>query len=221
MSKVILNFDESGNMGRKGRYFTIACIETYNTKALKNVMKKSSLKVKRKFPRFANEREIKASDSFPIIKDYILRRIISKDIQIRYATADLPFVHGPLLKDENLLYNYLLHFIIVPVAKRRDVDEIDIFLDKRSIKVESINSFQNYISIKVNYELGLDVKISVDYMESHNSYCIQAADFVANTINSYYEYGHDHCFKILHPKIAQHEKFPRHVFGSEIKHDGV
>ncbi|MDY0395450.1 DUF3800 domain-containing protein [Virgibacillus halophilus] len=217
MTKVILNFDESGNMGRKGRYFTIACVETHNTKPLINVMKKACLKVKKEFPHLTGNREIKASDSFPVIKDYILRRIVTKDIKIRYATADLPYVNRKLLEDENLLYNFLLHFIIVPVAKRSCVNEIDIFLDKRSIKVESLHSFKNYISIKINYELKLDVKINVSYVESHNSYCIQVADFLANVINSYYEYGHDHCFKIIKPKIVQHEKFPRHMFGKDIE----
>ena len=32
-----LIFDESGNLGTSGRYFVIACIDTYNYKALHNV----------------------------------------------------------------------------------------------------------------------------------------------------------------------------------------
>lgn len=35
-----LIFDESGNLGTSGRYFVIACIDTYNYKALHNVMKR-------------------------------------------------------------------------------------------------------------------------------------------------------------------------------------
>lgn len=31
-------FDESGNLGSKGRYFIIACIDTINYKTLHNIM---------------------------------------------------------------------------------------------------------------------------------------------------------------------------------------
>lgn len=217
MNKVILNFDESGNLGRDGRFFTIACIETYNVKPLINIMKKAELKTKRTFEKFKNANEIKASEAYPVIKDYYYRKIVSKNISIRYVTSDLHYVKRALLEDENLLYNYMLNFIIVPIAKYKYLDEIDIFLDKRSIKVRSTNSFRDYITIKLKYEMGLDIKINVKYVESQNSYPIQAADFVANAINSYYEYKYAHYFNILKPKIIQHERFPRRHFGKSKK----
>ena len=33
-------FDESGNLGKSGRYFVIACIDTVECKALHNIMKR-------------------------------------------------------------------------------------------------------------------------------------------------------------------------------------
>ncbi|GMG96268.1 hypothetical protein [Tepidimicrobium xylanilyticum] len=33
-------FDESGNLGSDGRYFVIACVDTYNEKSVHNIMKK-------------------------------------------------------------------------------------------------------------------------------------------------------------------------------------
>lgn len=44
-----LFFDESGNLGKEGRYFVIACIESEKYKRLDRVMKKTLLKVKNKF----------------------------------------------------------------------------------------------------------------------------------------------------------------------------
>ena len=35
-----LIFDESGNLGSKGRYFVIACIDTTNAKELHNIIKR-------------------------------------------------------------------------------------------------------------------------------------------------------------------------------------
>lgn len=217
MTKVILNFDESGNMGRDGRYFTISCIETTDPRPLKNTMKNGGLKVKRKFPSYKDENEIKAVDSNPVIKDYMLRRIASKDIKIRYIVADLPHVKKRLIEDENLLYNFMLHYVILPVARYRNVDHIEINLDKRTIKVKSTNSFKDYINLKINYELGKDIQVDVNYVESQNSYAIQAADFVANAINSYYEYGHEYYYNLFESKIIQNERFPRNHFGKDLR----
>ncbi|UOE54908.1 DUF3800 domain-containing protein [Cytobacillus oceanisediminis] len=213
--KLILNFDESGNLGKQGRYFTIACIEMPFTKPLSNVMKKTVLKVKKEFTRFENVDEIKASDSNPIIKDYFLRKIASKDLNIRYIVADLHHVKSKLLEDENLLYNYMLKFIIEPVAMRRGLKHLVINLDKRTIKVESTNSFENYIKIRLNYDLNLDLDIEVRYIESQNSYPIQAADFVANAINSKYEHGHNYNYDLISSKVVQSERFPRRYFGQQ------
>lgn len=213
--RLILNFDESGNLGKKGRYFTIACIEMPYTKPLTNVMKKAVLKTKQNFSDFQNIDEIKASDSNPIIKDYFLRKIASKDLTIRYIVADLHHVKPKLLEDENLLYNFMLKFIIEPVAMKKGLKHLVINLDKRTIKVESTNSFENYIKIRLNYDLNLDLDIEVNYIESQNSYPIQAADFVANAINSKYEYGHCYNYDLISDKIVQKEQFPRRFFGQQ------
>ncbi|KOP78198.1 hypothetical protein AMS60_18710 [Bacillus sp. FJAT-21945] len=213
--KMILNFDESGNFGKKGRFFTIACVGMENTKPLSNVMKKAVLKTKTVFPEFKDCTEIKASDAYPPIKDYFLKKIASKDLSIRYIVADLHHVKRQLLEDENLLYNYMLKFIIEPVALNRKLKHLIINLDKRSIKVKSTNSFEGYIKIRLNYELNLDINIEVNYVESQNSYAIQAADFVANAVNAKYEYGDNHryYYDLLEGKYVQRELFPRRYFG--------
>lgn len=214
--KVYLNFDESGNMGSRGKYFTIACVQTNNPKSLKNVMKKTVLKVKKKFPKFEEYPEIKASDASMIVKDFFLRKIVSKDdVFVRYVVADKEHVKAKLLEDENLLYNYMLQFIVIPVVGNKKIKELEINLDKRSIKVASGNSFEDYIKVKINYEMGLDIKIKVNYYESQNSYAIQAADFVANAVNTKYEYKAYHCYDLLENKIIQSELFPRALFGTK------
>jgi hypothetical protein len=212
---MILNFDESGNLGRQGRFFTIACVLSDHMKPLNNVMKKAVLKTRGSFSEYADKKEIKASDSSPIIKEYMCRKIASKEIEIRYIVADLEHVNEPLKKEENLLYNYMLHFLIVPVAQKNGVKNLTLNLDKRTIKVKSTNSFEDYIKTKINFEMGLDIKIEVNYIESQNSYSIQAADFVANAVNSFYEYGHDYNYRILDSKFVQKEQFPRALFGAK------
>lgn len=213
---MILNFDESGNLGKKGRYFTIACVAGSELKPLKNVMNRSITNVKNKFPQFKDSREIKASESNPIIKDYMLRKIATKNIEIRYIVADLVHVQQHLLKDENLLYNYMLKFLVLPICKSdKPPRRLVLNIDKRTIKVGSTNSFTDYIKILINYDLNLPIPIEVNYYESHNSVQIQAADFVANAINAKYEYNHDYYYNLIKKKITHSEQFPYRLFGSD------
>lgn len=60
--KRYLIFDESGNLGSSGRYFVIACIDTYNRKALHNIMHRKLGIAKKMFKELANlhSNEIKA-----------------------------------------------------------------------------------------------------------------------------------------------------------------
>src|SRR5699024_12146249 len=115
---------------------SIAGVESSNNKTIINVMKKTEIKTKKTFPSLKNCDEIKSSETYTIIKDYYYRKIVSKDIKIRYVTSDLFHVREDLLEDENLLYNYMLQFIVVPVAKKKGVKQLDLYLDKRTIKVK-------------------------------------------------------------------------------------
>ncbi|NJP37938.1 DUF3800 domain-containing protein [Alkalicoccus luteus] len=212
--KVILNFDESGNMGRQGRYFTIACIEAENTKPLVNIMKKTILKTIKNFPEYNDLDEIKASDSSPVVKEFFLRKIATKEsIKIRYIVADLHHVDAHLKDDENLLYNYMLKLLVTPIAAKNDVSCLCLNLDKRTIKVKSTNSFEDYIKLQLNYEQNCNVEVEVNYIESHNSRAIQAADFVANAINAKYEYNKTYGYTAIEQKIVRRSCFPYKQFG--------
>lgn len=208
-----LYIDESGNLGSAGRYFTIAAIETQHPKPLHNVMKKTILKVKRNFPRYEQMQEIKASQSNPIVKDYFLHKIASKkELRIRYIVADKKHVKKELLADENLLYNYLLKYLIVPFVHRKRPTRLIILLDKRSTKVKSAKSFEDYIQLVLRYELNLNISIAVSYLESQHCYLIQAADFVSNAIYAKYEHQYDYYVNIISSKIVFSQHFPYHSF---------
>ena len=86
-----------------------------------------------------------------------------------------------------------------------------ITLDKRSIKLKSENSFEDYINIILRFDMGFDLDITVSYIESQHSYLIQAADFVSNAIYSRYEYGYDYFMNILVPKVIDEIHFPEKV----------
>ena len=63
-------FDESGNLGKSGRYFVIACIDTSECKSLHNIMKRKLKIADDIFPgmKKGHAYEIKAVEKFPYDK---------------------------------------------------------------------------------------------------------------------------------------------------------
>lgn len=57
--------------------------------------------------------------------------------------------------------------------------------------------------------------VNVAYFESQNSYSIQAADFIANAVNTKYEYNYNYFYNIIKHRIVQSERFPRRYFGTD------
>ncbi|HOO11524.1 MAG TPA: DUF3800 domain-containing protein [Bacillota bacterium] len=214
-------FDESGNLGSRGRYFVIACIETKNAKSLHNIMKKKIFKTKSTFPDIkVNGYEIKASDAYPCVKYHILETIAEKDIKISYIVADKYHVYPELLGDENCFYNYLIGLLTNQIiTSKYKGKKIRFIMDNRTIKVKSINSFSEYIKIKLNYCRLLKINLSVEYIDSKSrkGYIVQAADYVANAIYSFYEYNYRLYYDLIKCKNKCYELFPKSKFGTKSK----
>lgn len=217
-SQRYLIFDESGNLGSSGRYFVIACIDTQNIKSLHNIMHKKLGLAKKKFPQLSclHSNEIKAKDAYPCIKYHILECIAKKDLHISFIVADLQHVKASLLKEKNIFYNYLMRLLIEHIVS--DIDDgtiINILCDNHTTKVASANSFSDYIKLFLLYEKDLNIKLNIQYLDSDskNAYVIQAADYVANALYGYYEYG-EGLYYNLYKHIVNHKLlFPRKSFG--------
>lgn len=213
-----LIFDESGNLGSQGRYFVIACIDTYDQKSLHNIMHKKLGVAKTMFKKLAalHANEIKAKDAYPCIKYHILECIARKNLGISYVVADLHHVRPDLLKDKNILYNYLMRLIIEKLVTEKDNGTtINIICDNHTTKVASANSFSDYIKLYLLYEKDLHLNLKIKYMDSDakNAYIVQAADYVANALYGYYEYGDALYFSRFKYKIKNALLFPRKLFG--------
>lgn len=213
-----LIFDESGNLGTQGRYFVIACIDTYDKKSLHNIMHKKLGVAKTMFNELAvlHANEIKAKDAYPCIKYHILECIARKNLGISYVVADLHHVRPDLLKDKNILYNYLMRLIIEKLVTEKDNGTtINIICDNHTTKVASANSFSDYIKLYLLYEKDLHLNLKIKYMDSDakNAYIVQAADYVANALYGYYEYGDALYFNCFKYKINNALHFPRKLFG--------
>ena len=198
MKEYFMYFDESGNLGTSGKYFVIACIITENRKALHNTMKKT----------------LKANKATKEIKSFVLNRISKNNLEISYIVAEKQHVQEQLIKDQNRFYNFLLKILLDQHKEKFKENKINLILDNKTIKVKSLNSFEDYINIHINYELGLNSDIIVEYKDSksHDAYNIQAVDYIANVIYSHYEYNLDIYMPIIKNKIKVIEEFPKFKF---------
>lgn len=213
-----LIFDESGNLGSSGRFFVIACIDTCNYKSLHNVMKRKLGIAKQQFQELAclHSNEIKAKDAYPCIKYHILETIAAKDLTISYIVADLKYIKPALLKEKNILYNYLMRLLIDRLVSEKDNNtSLNIICDNHTTKIASGNSFEEYIKLHLLYEKNYDVNINVVYMDSddRNAYPVQAADYVANALYGFFEYGDKIYYERFSAKIHNDLYFPYKDFG--------
>lgn len=213
-----LIFDESGNLGSKGRYFVIACIDTHDCKGLHNIMHKKLGAAKKIFPELASlhSNEIKAKEAYPCVKYHILECIARKQLRISYVVADLLHIKQSLLIDKNILYNYLMRLLVEKIISDADNGTtINIICDKHSTKVASGNSFSDYIKLFLLYEKDFDVCLNIQYLDSDakNAFIVQAADYIANALYGYYEYGDKIYFNCFKHKLEKAILFPWKLFG--------
>ena len=121
------------------------------------------------------------------------------------------------MEDKNCLYNYLLSVLLDNFKNIFRNNKVNLILDNKTVKVQSINSFEEYIKIHINYTQRLNSDISVKYMDSSSksAYIVQAADYIANAIFAYYEHGYKSYYDIIESKIDTVELFPRRKFGKD------
>lgn len=213
-----LIFDESGNLGQAGRYFVIACIDTKEYKALHNIMKRKLKKAKDLFPELSTQHahEVKANEAYPCIKYHIIECIISKNVRISYIVVDLNHVDSKLLEDKNILYNFIMKLLISKVITEKDKGtKLNILCDNKTTKVASKNSLGDYLKLYLNYECGYNLDLNILFKDSDagDAFIIQAADYVANAIYTYYEYNNNIYKTLMDAKYEIEDEFPRGKFG--------
>lgn len=207
--------DESGNLGSGGRYFVIALVETCDAKKLHNNVKKRVLDIKRKFPDIKmGSNEIKSEKMYPCAKEFIIRKIFANAVKISYIVVDKKHVANKFIEDKNRAYNYLLKLLLDSVNIRKG-ESFFMGLDNRTIKVKSLNSFEDYINIHFNLELCNDNRIGIKYVDSDSKegFVIQAADYAANSIWAKYEHSYVYYYDILDNNISNTNHFPSSKFG--------
>lgn len=199
--------DESGNLGHNEDYFIIAMLIAHNPKRIKNIIKS--------FCGYHSLVEVHATDLDLPKKQFLINKLTKQqDYSVSYIIADKMMIKKKhLFENNNLLFNYLLSFLLKDVLKA-NTDDVSIHLDNRTQKVASANSLKDYIKIKAYAEWGFNKNLSIEYLDSKNSKVIQVADLIANCIRRKYHWKNDDLYKRLN--IVKSIKFPQETFREQI-----
>lgn len=188
--------DESGDLGwtldkpnRNGgssRYITLTGLvisendEKYITRFISDIYKKYKLtpNIEKKGANFLPEHSSFISNQ--------LSKLSTKchSFKIISITVNKSKVFDALKKDKNIFYNYVLGLLLKnEIVKHKNVE---IILDKRTIKVSHGESFPDYIKTQVWGE-GHNIDISCCFLESTHNKMLWFADWYANFVWRNYE----------------------------------
>ncbi|MBQ3274971.1 DUF3800 domain-containing protein [Candidatus Saccharibacteria bacterium] len=218
--------DESGNMGKSGKYFVLAAIVVKTTKAevrLKRIIRREqTLDASGKPKLFVKKgEEIKFSRLEFAQRQRILTKISKvEDVDVFYFVAYKPLVE--LLrqgKEKNLIYNYFSKLLMMRIFKRYK-EEFEIIFDQRSTAVKSMNSLTDYIKISAYEEFPnlVGKTVTVNQADSKTNLLLQVADMVAGAAFQAYGLHNLHFLEILGSKIRVIDEFPKRGFNGSLKY---
>lgn len=183
-----LFLDESGNLHKNSpdRFFVIGGIFTNNYTDIK----KSYVKINKELKEKLNmdfEAELKA---------VYLNMDEKMDILVKLSQMDGMYIVGIVVDKEkigieieriHLYYNYIIrklldYLIKIKLIKIGKNDDLYLNIDKSSMKIEDINSLQNYLRTHFNIEKNYPFEITVAYWDSKKNYMVQVADIMVNTM---------------------------------------
>lgn len=202
--------DESGNLGKDGRYFTIAAVACHDAKAfhrIKRIFKQACLDYSDDATKPLDEIKttlLKFEQKQALLNELALR----PDHEIFILVADKNHLTFELSeKSRNIGYNYLCGVLAKRILKKYNYG-ICLTFDGRTTKVTSRDSLLDYLRIKGNIEWGYKHKLEVKQADSRAVYCLQAADLLANVSYRAYRDDKKHLLNIVESRIETIVEFP-------------
>lgn len=205
--------DESGNLGKSGKYFVIAALIPYDARArkrIKNLIKNGCVS-------YAEEGEVLDEIKGKNLTVEQLQNLMNnftrnKDFDCGYIIAEKEHLIEKFKQDKNLCFNYLLKILLKPIFENIKEDVI-VIVDNRTIKVGSVNSLEDYIRLTAFTEWGFEHKIDFEYCDSKEVKCLQAVDVISNSVYSKYTYQQPAIYNMFSDFIKYRQHFPFKKFG--------
>jgi len=201
------SFDQPYRHGGSSRYLTIGFALLPQDKS-KYIIRLVRALYKRMGSRPTTE--LKAKDLTPEDKIWFAERVVhlvgrNRDIHLFAITIKKQNVQPHIRIDPNKLYNYATHLAIKDRVKQ--LSELHLYPDPRSIKVRSGNSHVDYLQTTLWFQDKSAVHLIHHQIDSKDSKQIQFVDYVTNIVWGHYEDGHTEPFDLIKKVTFSHTLF--------------
>ncbi len=185
----LVSIDESGSLGRDSRFFVMAAIVSIRSRFLSSVVKK--------IPKKSGESKFYNCTDNQIME--VLKELANCNVNIVYVVVDKHDYSGRYYGVYgNKLYEAVLHELLTEafaIVRRSDVN---VLLDR--------SSFISLIRMRIIAENAAESEkcniMRCEKVTSHQSSCIQIADFVAGAINRNYVNEDPRFMNIIKNKVS-------------------
>jgi len=198
-----LYLDESGNLGfgkSSGQYFVITLLATKENKRLKNYVRR-----KKKEYRIPKGQELKGLYCDEAMRYDFLKGLAGVDLEIHSIVLD-KFKIKPHLRREHFLYNHATGLLLIPLLQAL-TGRVTLILDRRTTHIKAGFRIQDFLEYKLWEMDRPDIDLEIHLLESLDSYGLQAADVVANTIYRYLHKKSRRAYKLIEGKIKGKRQF--------------
>ncbi len=201
------SFDQPYGQGGSSRFLTIGFILLPQSKGkIVNRLVRTLYNRKGRSPMD----ELKASDLKPEDKIWFAENVAQlveshREISLFAMTIKKQNVQPHIRADANKLYNYATHLAIKDRIK--NLTEVHLFPDPRSIKVRSGNSHVDYLQTALWFQDEGTVTLKHYQIDSRDSKQIQFVDYMTNIVWGHYEYGHTEAFTWISRVVNLHTLF--------------
>ena len=184
----LVSIDESGSLGRDSRFFVMAAIVTMRSRLLSSVVKK--------IPKKSEESKFYNCTDDQIMK--ILKELSNCNVSIVFVVVDKHDYKGRYYGIYgNKLYETVLRELLAEAFAIVGKSDVNVLLDRSSFI--SLITVRN-VAEDVAEPEGSNI-MRCDKVTSHQSSCVQIADFVAGAIRSYVN-GDTRFIELISSKIS-------------------
>ena len=185
----VVAIDESGNLGKDTRFFTMSATIVRRANHLKSVYKK--------IPKTGVESKFYNTEASII--SGILDEFASSQAKIAYSSVDKHDYKGRFYgKSGNALYTAVLSELLESISEHLGPSELEILIDKSSfVSLSELSA----LATRSLSEHGCTLR-KIDKKDSEQSPCVQVADFIAGTVFRHYEYGDEEMFSKIRQKVV-------------------
>lgn len=135
----------------------------------------------------------------------IKKHVSACDIQIGYIAIKKENASETFVKRSNLIYNYAVKIALADLISAQN--NVNLIVDKRSMKVASKFSLKDYIKTEVNLERQADVDIVYEAADSQKYEGLQLADWIANFVWRRFENEEKDPYNIIYNCINRNHLF--------------